>query len=122
MALPLKESLVNDAFDAEAESRSEAEQVRSLLKAVHERYGHDFRDYAEASITRRIRGTMSAENIASIPQLERRLMADPACMERFLVAATVNVTSMFRDPAFYRAFRSDVIPQIQSRSFVRIWH
>jgi chemotaxis protein methyltransferase CheR len=65
---------------------------------------------------------MLSENLASISQLERRLLVDTDCMERFLVAVTVNVTSMFRDPAFYRALRTDVISQVRSRPFIRIWH
>ncbi|MEX2138098.1 MAG: protein-glutamate O-methyltransferase CheR [Pirellulales bacterium] len=108
--------------DPSCENRTESEQVRSLLSAIHERYGVDLRDYARASITRRIQGTIRAEKLASIPQLERRLLVDSECMERFLIAATVNVTSMFRDPAFYRAFRAEVIPQLRPRPFLRIWH
>ena len=57
---------------------SMGQQVRSLLNAVYERYGLDFRNYADASITRRIEKAMHSENLASIPQLERRLLADHA--------------------------------------------
>lgn len=102
--------------------QSEFEQVRSLLDNVYARYGVDLRDYALASMTRRIQGAMRAENLVSIPQFERRLLNDRECMERFLAAATVNVTSMFRDPGFYLAFRSEVIPQLKRRPFLRIWH
>jgi chemotaxis protein methyltransferase CheR len=106
-----------------AESRElEVQQVRSLLEAIYERYGCDFRDYADASMTRRIHKTRRAERLASIPLLQRRLLVDPACMERFLVAATVNVTSMFRDPRFYRALRNDVLPRLEAKPFFRIWH
>ena len=98
------------------------DEVRSLLNAVYERYGLDFRNYADASIARRIEKAMRSEKLASIPQLERRLLVDPACMERFLASATVNVTSMFRDPDFYRALRFEVIPRLRQRPFLRIWH
>ena len=43
-------------------------------------------------------------------------------MERFLVALTVHVTAMFRDPGFYRAFREKVVPTLATHPFVRIWH
>ena len=113
---------MSNKADSDEQSQAECTQVRSLLQAVYERYGLDFRNYAEASITRRILNTVRAENLASIAQLERKLLVDSACMERFLVAVTVNVTSMFRDPGFYRALRNEVIPQIRTRPFVRIWH
>ena len=103
-------------------SNKDPGEVRSLLNAVYERYGLDFRNYADASITRRIEKAMRSENLDSIPQLERKLLVDPACMDRFLVAATVNVTSMFRDPGFYRALRFEVIPHLRQRPFLRIWH
>lgn len=111
-----------DTPDRNVDSQPESEQVRSLLNAIYERYGLDFRNYADSSITRRILQAMRAEKLASIPQLERKLLVDPACMERFLIAATVNVTSMFRDPDFYRILRQEVIPELRSRSFLRIWH
>lgn len=101
---------------------AESAEVRTLLDAIYERYRFDFRNYADTSITRRIQKMMRAENLASIPQLQRRLMIDTECMERFLVAATVNVTSMFRDPGFYSALRCYVIPLVSSRPFLRIWH
>lgn len=103
-------------------NQAQTAEVRSLLDAIYERYGLDFRNYADSSITRRIQKMMVSENLSSIPQLERRLVVDTECMERFLVAATVNVTSMFRDPGFYRALRTDVIPRVCSLPFIRIWH
>jgi chemotaxis protein methyltransferase CheR len=109
-------------MDSKVASPAEYAHVRSLLDAVYQRYGLDFRNYADMSITRRIQNSVRSENLASIEQLERKLMVDTACMERFLVSATVNVTSMFRDPGFYYALRNEIIPQISSRPFLRIWH
>jgi chemotaxis protein methyltransferase CheR len=43
-------------------------------------------------------------------------------MERFLLAVTVNVTSMFRDPGFFRSFRERVVPILRTYPFLRIWH
>jgi chemotaxis protein methyltransferase CheR len=54
--------------------------------------------------------------------LQDRILHDPACFERFIIALTVNVTSMFRDPNFYLAFRTKVVPLLKTYPFVRIWH
>jgi chemotaxis protein methyltransferase CheR len=43
-------------------------------------------------------------------------------MERFLMAVSINVTAMFRDPEFYTVFRKKVIPILRSLPFIRIWH
>ena len=43
-------------------------------------------------------------------------------MERLLLDLSVNVTAMFRDPAFYMAFRQKVVPLLRTYPFIRIWH
>ena len=103
-------------------SDPEAIEVQLLLEAVHRRYGFDFRDYAYSSIQRRIWNSVRAEELQSVSELQGKLLRDPACMERFLLSVTVNVTSMFRDPGFYRAFRARVVPHLRAYPFVRIWH
>jgi chemotaxis protein methyltransferase CheR len=100
----------------------EALEVQLFLEAVFRRYGFDFRDYAYPSIRRRIGNQVRAEGLESIPELQEKILHEPACMERFLLAVTVNVTSMFRDPHFYRAFRTKVVPYLRSYPFLRIWH
>jgi chemotaxis protein methyltransferase CheR len=100
----------------------ESIEIQLLLEAVYRRYGFDFRDYAYPSIRRRIWSSARAEGLESIAEFQGRLLHDPACMERFLLAVTVNVTTMFRDPGFYRAFRAYVVPELRSHPFVRFWH
>lgn len=100
----------------------EALEVQLLLEAVFRRYGIDFRDYAYPSIKRRIWNQVGAEGLTSIVELQGKLLHEPDCMERFLRAVTVNVTAMFRDPSFYRAFRAKVVPCLRDYPFVRIWH
>jgi chemotaxis protein methyltransferase CheR len=100
----------------------EALEVQLLLEGVFRRYGFDFRDYAYPSIKRRIWDQVRAEGLQDIAALQGKLLKDTAAMERFLRAVTVNVTSMFRDPGFYRAFRSRVLPCLRTLPFLRIWH
>src|SRR3954462_15298356 len=42
-------------------------------------------------------------------------------MERLLLDLSINVTSMFRDPSFYVAFREKVVPALHTYPFTRIW-
>ena len=96
--------------------------ITRLLDAIFRRYGYDFRNYARASICRRITAFATSEKLGSITQLEARVLADAACMERLLTVLTVHVTAMFRDPGFYRAFRQRVVHALGTYPFVRIWH
>lgn len=97
-------------------------EIQLLLEGVFRYYGFDFRDYAMASLKRRIWNTVRAEKLDSISGLQEKILHDPQCMERFLLGLSVNVTSMFRDPSFYIAFRNNVIPLLRTYPFIRIWH
>lgn len=107
---------------SQGEAPDELEAIQPLLDAIHQRYGFDFRDYAPASLRRRILNVLEAERLDSVAALRRALVADTACMERFLLALSVNTTSMFRDPGFHRVFREQVVPHLRTYPFVRIWH
>jgi len=97
-------------------------EVRLLLEGIHERYGFDFRDYAEASIRRRILRRVQAEGLATISALQERVLHDTECMERLLLSLTVHVTAMYRDPLFFKVFRDKVVPLLRTYPFIRIWH
>jgi len=54
--------------------------------------------------------------------LQERLLHQPACMERLLQDLSINVTAMFRDPQFFAALRTKVVPLLRTYPFVRIWN
>ena len=96
-------------------------EIQLLLEGVFLYCGFDFRNYAPASLKRRIWKTIYSENLTSVSGLQEKVLHDPACLERFLLGLSVNVTSMFRDPSFYLAFRSKVVPLLRTYPFIRIW-
>ncbi|MDX6401448.1 MAG: chemotaxis protein methyltransferase CheR, partial [Gaiellaceae bacterium] len=77
--------------------------------------------YAQASLKRRLYRRVHAEGLATLSQLQDRLLHDPPCMERLLVDLSINVTSMFRDPSFYVAFREKIVPVLHTYPFTRVW-
>lgn len=97
-------------------------EVKLLLEGIYRYYGFDFRDYALSSLKRRIRKLLAAEGLTTISALQDRLLHDAACLERFLLGLTVNVTSMFRDPEFFVSFRKTIVPLLRTYPFIRIWH
>lgn len=100
----------------------EALEVRLLLDAIDEQYGFDFRGYAKASLKRRIWWRVVEEGLTSISALQERLLHDADVMDRLLVDLSINVTSMFRDPSFFRSLRETVVPILRTYPFVRIWN
>src|SRR5262245_32970121 len=96
-------------------------ELELLLEGVFRHYGFDFRNYATSSLRRRVLRFMRDENIATISLLQDRVLHDRLSIDRFLYSLSVNVSAMFRDPQFYRAFRKEVVPLLKTYPFVRIW-
>jgi chemotaxis protein methyltransferase CheR len=103
-------------------SDREAIEIDLLLEGLHRHYGYDFREYARASLKRRLWRRVYAEGVSSISGLQERVLHDPEAMERLLLDLSINVTAMFRDPPFFRAFREKVAPLLRTYPFVRIWN
>jgi chemotaxis protein methyltransferase CheR len=97
-------------------------EIQLLLEGLYQYYGYDFRNYALASLKRRIHSFMHSQGLNTISALQAQLLHDRTCMDRFLVNLTVNVTSMFRDPSFYLSFRTKIVPLLRTYPFIRIWH
>jgi chemotaxis protein methyltransferase CheR len=104
--------------------RDELERIEIdvLLEAIFRRYGFDFREYAPASLKRRLWRRVHAEGLTTVSGLQERVLHDSACMERLLLDLSINVTAMYRDPTFYAAFRERVVPALRTYPFVRIWN
>lgn len=100
----------------------EALEIELLTEAVFRRYGYDFRDYSYPSLRRRVQKRMTGERCGSVSELQHKVLRDSAAMERLLLDLSINVTSMFRDPSFYQAIRSNVVPLLRTYPFIRIWH
>ena len=96
-------------------------EIELLLEGIYRRYGFDFREYAPASLRRRVRRRMDGEKVETISALQDLLLHDPAVMERLLLDLSVNVTAMFRDPTFFLAFRKKVVPLLRTYPFSRLW-
>jgi chemotaxis protein methyltransferase CheR len=92
-----------------------------LLEAVHRLRGFDFRDYARASLRRRIANQLHAEEVGRVSALLDRVLHDPQAMDRLLLGLSVTVSAMFRDPGFFRALRATVVPLLRTYPFVRVW-
>jgi chemotaxis protein methyltransferase CheR len=120
VALPIAKP--EEAASAAAHDDLERIEIDVLLEAIYRRYGFDFREYAYASLKRRLWRRIHAERLHSVSGLQERVLHDPDCMERLLLDLSINVTAMFRDPSFYVAFREKVVPLLRTYPFTRIWN
>ncbi len=97
------------------------EHVELLLADVLEHYGYDFTGYSRASLKRRISRLFGLDKHVSFAEFRFKIVNDGSYFKRFVEQITVNVTEMFRDPAFYKVLRNEVMPQFETYPFIRIW-
>src|SRR5262249_58787915 len=96
-------------------------EVRLLLEAVFQFHGFDFRDYAPPSLRRRVRNLVQDEGLPTISALQARVLHDRTALPRLVHALSVSVTTMYRDPGFFRSFRQRVVPVLRTYPLVPIW-
>lgn len=106
----------------EKEMKNEDIEIRLLLEAVHLKYGYDFRNYSDAHMKRRILRRMSIVGLNNISEMQYKVLNDSEFFKALLTDFSINVTEMFRDPSFYKAFRKEVVPILKTYPFIRIWH
>src|SRR5277367_1017752 len=104
--------MTNTAFDIE---------LPLLLEAVYRKYHYDFRGYAAASLKRRLTQAMDRFGCRTLSQLQDRLLHEAAMFPALLDFLTVQVSEMFRDPAYFRALRGRVVPLLRTYPSIKVW-
>lgn len=97
-------------------------EIKLLMEGVYQVYGHDFREYSEASLRRRLTYWLAGSGFATLSIAQSQLLRDRTLFDSMLRGITVNVSEMFRDPAFFKAVREYVVPYLKTYPFVKIWH
>jgi chemotaxis protein methyltransferase CheR len=109
---------VTDNFATE---KVEDIEIRLLLEALYSRYHYDFRQYAMASIKRRLRQAREQLGFVTFSALQEALLHDPPMLPRVLGYLTVQVSEMFRDPGYFHAIREKVVPHLRTYPSLRVW-
>jgi chemotaxis protein methyltransferase CheR len=110
------------------ENNVENIEINLLLEAIYQRYGYDFRNYAKASIKRRILAFLASNpSIAGtedsgISKIIPHILYDEDLFQELLQSFSITVTEMFRDPEVFKVLREKVIPYLKTFPHVRIWH
>jgi len=96
-------------------------EIRLLLEALYLRYHYDFRNYALASIKRRLKQAREQLGYATFSAMQESLLHDPATLPRLLGYLTVQVSEMFRDPSYFQAIREKIVPHLRTYPSLKIW-
>lgn len=96
-------------------------ELEVLINEVYDYYGFDFSGYSRASLKRRVDRLMQIEKFTGFAQLLSKIRSDANYAARLVEEITVNVTEMFRDPHFYKVLRTEILPTLAPKPFIRVW-
>ncbi len=100
---------------------ADAIELDLFLEALNRRHHYDFRSYSRASLARRAELARERLGCATLSEVQGRLLHDPAVLPDIIDAMTVQVSELFRDPAYYLALRREVIPHLRTFPSLKVW-
>ncbi len=98
------------------------EEINQLLTDLIDTYGYDFTGYSMPMLQRRINQFYNLQQAGNFPALRYLLKNDPQYFRLFISKIMVPVTEMFRDPSFFAALRTAILPALSNFPLIRIWH
>lgn len=101
--------------------RNEEIELKLLLDAIYLKFHYDFRGYSTASLQRRLKAACLSFHCTTISELQEKLLHVPATFPQLLEYLTVQVSEMFRDPAYFRTLREQVVPVLRTYPSLRVW-
>ncbi|OUS23846.1 chemotaxis protein CheR [Gammaproteobacteria bacterium 45_16_T64] len=93
-----------------------------FLDAVWVRYGYDFRQYARASLIRRVHYRLQSEGLKRVSELIPLVLYDEDFFQRFLKDMSVTVTTMFRNAVVFKGIRDQIVSFLRTYPRINIWH
>ncbi len=103
------------------DSGVETIEIELFLEALFQRHGYDFRQYAKASMKRRVQALAAALQCKNIAGLIPRILHEESLLDEVLPQLSVPVTEMFRDPQVFKALREQVLPRLATYPRLKIW-
>lgn len=103
-------------------SSSHSPEIESLLEAVEETGGVDYRGWSPSFVEGRIAERVAAEGLAGVPELTTRVRLDRGVLERLILGLARGAPHPFADVEWARALRYDVVPRLRTYASVNIWH
>ncbi|MBW3127766.1 CheR family methyltransferase [Hymenobacter profundi] len=125
--LAYRNSLGTVEIPVEAENRAEQQQqaLREIFTHLRVRTGHDFSNYKQATLLRRIERRINVRSLTDLPSYAAFLNQNPEESQALLKDLLISVTNFFRDRKPFQALEHDVLPALfhnkKSDSAVRIW-
>jgi two-component system CheB/CheR fusion protein len=114
------------AMSPNDELEKKEKEIKKILTLVLQKYDVDFfAHYKRTTVYRRIMRRMALNKTESFDQYLKKLRDTPQEIDALYEDFLINVTSFFREPAFYNALSKSVFPLLvksrKSADAIRIW-
>src|SRR5262245_41960092 len=100
-------------------------QLPQISRLLRSRLGHDFTQYKDKTLVRRIQRRMQLLQIKTAPEYLKYLRQKSEEQRLLFHELLINVTQFFRDPTAYEILERSVIPQLIAQTTaeegIRIW-
>lgn len=101
------------------------EELREILTLIRLRTGHDFSNYKQPTLLRRIARHLQIHELEDIGSYLKLLRDNPHEMQSLLKNLLINVTNFFRDKEAFGVLEKEILPQLfagkTGRDSVRVW-
>lgn len=109
----------------EEASAAPVSALQQIMNAIRSQTGYDFSHYKKNLISRRTERRMSLLNVGSIDEYARLLRENPTEALALYKEFLIGTTSFFRDPEFFAAVKSQVVPElfrdVSGEEPIRVW-
>ena len=99
--------------------------LKKIFLLLRAQTGHDFSQYKQSTIVRRVERRMAVHQIERLDEYVRYLQQTPAEVEALFRDLLIGVTSFFRDPEAFEALQEQVIPRLfagkPAGAVIRVW-
>lgn len=103
----------------------EADHLGKIFMIVRSQTGHDFSDYKQNTVLRRIERRMAVNRITELSRYVRYVQDQPGEAHNLFKDLLIGVTNFFRDKEAFAALREKVIPNLFANRNtdlpIRIW-
>jgi two-component system, chemotaxis family, CheB/CheR fusion protein len=101
------------------------EHLTKICALLQARLGHDFSEYKEKTLVRRIQRRMQVLQIDNVLDYIERLRQEPEQLDLLFRDLLIGVTHFFRDPDAFAVLEREVMPKLvaskQNAGEIRIW-
>jgi two-component system CheB/CheR fusion protein len=111
--------------DNHAAHQVTAQRLAMITALLRSELGHDFANYNEKTLVRRIQRHMHGLRIYQVCDYIRHLREAPRERERLFQELLIRATAFFRDPLAFEALETDILPALLAAKGdadqVRVW-